>query len=359
MAAHVMSMMTDRLSTMVLGSLSAADTQKVESIVDRLLRRNNKNTAAQNLSPAAERRLASREVSFNDAELIWLCQTCRKLFLRDSACISIKAPLKVCGDIHGQFYDLQTIFQKNGMPSNDNRYLFLGDYVDRGKQSLECIALLFCLKLLHPQDFHLLRGNHECVSLNATYGFYDECVRRTSPKVYKSFADAFDVLPVAAVVANRVFCCHGGLSPHLGAVSDINHNVKRPCDIGEQGLLCDLMWSDPSSRRVNGYCHNESRGVGHSFGPEQIDAFLTRNNFELIVRAHQVVEDGYEFYHNQKLITVFSAPNYCNEFTNSGATLVIDTELKVKINVIKGLTKKDKHDSSGSGGGAPRDYLDM
>jgi len=337
-----MSLMTG-ISTMIHGSLSATDAKKVELIVDRLLRRNSYQPATQHTSPAAERRLASREVPFDDQELIWICQQTRKLFLRESACISIKAPVKVCGDIHGQYYDLQRIFQKNEMPSNENRYLFLGDYVDRGKQSLECIVLLFCLKLLNPHAVSLLRGNHECVALNATYGFYDECIRRCSPKVYKCFADAFDVLPVAAVISQRVFCCHGGLSPYLGSLSDINHAVKRPCDIGEQGLLCDLMWSDPSSSRTNGYHHNESRGVGHTFGPEQIDTFLTKNNLELIVRAHQVVEDGYEFYHNQKLVTVFSAPNYCNEFTNSGATLVIDAELKIKVNVIRGLAKEDKH----------------
>lgn len=134
-----------------------------------------------------------------------------------------------------QFDDLIRIFDILGYPPSSN-FLFLGDYVDRGKQSLETILLLFCYKVKYRENFFILRGNHECAAVNRVYGFYDECKRRTSLKVWRTFADTFNCLPVACLIAGKIFCIHGGLSPHLDSMDDIR-NIPRPVDVPDSGLL--------------------------------------------------------------------------------------------------------------------------
>lgn len=157
--------------------------------------------------------------------------------------VETTGPIRLCGDIHGQFYDLLRIFDFGGDPRS-TRYLFLGDYVDRGRQSIECIALLFALKIRFPNDFFLLRGNHESDSINRLYGFYDECKRRYSIKLWRAFCDAFNFMPVAALISDKIICMHGGMSPELEDLNQIR-NLNRPTNIPEAGLLCDLLWSDP------------------------------------------------------------------------------------------------------------------
>ena len=123
-------------------------------------------------------------------------------------------------------------------------YLFLGDYVDRGKQSLEVVCLLFAYKIKYPENFFLLRGNHECAGINRIYGFYDECRRRYSVKMWKQFCNAFNCLPCTAVIDDKIICMHGGLSPELSQMEQIA-NINRPCDVPDTGLLCDILWADP------------------------------------------------------------------------------------------------------------------
>merc|ERR1719265_2093377 len=154
--------------------------------------------------------------------------------------LELECPLKVCGDVHGQYADVLRLFECGGFPPEAN-YLFLGDYVDRGKHSLETICLLLAYKIKCPKNFFLLRGNHECASINRIYGFYDECKRRFNVKLWRSFVDVFNCMPVAALVAGRVFCMHGGLSPELLSLDKIN-KIPRPIDIPDFGLLCDLLW---------------------------------------------------------------------------------------------------------------------
>ena len=134
--------------------------------------------------------------------------------------LELEAPIKICGDVHGQFADLIKLFEYGGYPGDTN-YLFLGDYIDRGKQSIECICLLLAYKIKHPENFFLLRGNHECSSINRIYGFYDECRRRYNVRLWKAFTDLFNFLPVAALIDDRIFCMHGGLSPSVKALDDI------------------------------------------------------------------------------------------------------------------------------------------
>lgn len=252
-------------------------------------------------------------------------------FSLEPSLLKIKAPIVICGDTHGQLADLLRIFEFTGHPPQ-TRYLFLGDYVDRGKYSIETVILLFTLKLKYPNHVFLLRGNHEDASLNRVYGFYDECKRKYNVKLWKIFVECFNMIPIAGLVEKKILCMHGGLSPSMTNVAQIDE-IKRPCKIPDDGIMCDLLWADPEKDMV-GWGPND-RGVSYVFGTDVVKEFTEKNNLELICRAHQVVEDGYEFFANMKLLTIFSAPNYDNTFTNSAAMLCVDKNLKSSIRVLE------------------------
>ncbi|KAL1427446.1 hypothetical protein MTO96_017401 [Rhipicephalus appendiculatus] len=186
-----------------------------------------------------------------------------------------------------------------GPPEDLRNYLFLGDYVDRGRHSLETICLLLCYKIKYPENFFILRGNHECASINRIYGFYDECKRRFNIKLWKTFTDLFNCLPVAAIVDEKIFCMHGGLSPDLQSMEQVKR-IMRPTDVPDQGLLCDLLWADPDKD----------------------------------------IMDGYEFFAKRQLVTIFSAPNYCGEFDNAGALMSVDETLMCSFQILKPADKK-------------------
>ena len=221
---------------------------------------------------------------------------------------------------------------KVGGECPDRNYLFLGDYVDRGKQSLETICLLFAYKIQYPENFFLLRGNHESAGINRIYGFYDECKRRFSIKLWKVFSDVFNCLPISALVDEKILCMHGGLSPELSSLQQIA-DIQRPCDVPDVGIMCDLLWSDPDGG-ITGWASND-RGVSYVFGIDVVNKFLDQHDLDLIVRAHQVVEDGYEFFAGRKLVTVFSAPNYCGEFDNAGGMLSVGDDLTCSFQLLK------------------------
>lgn len=250
----------------------------------------------------------TKTVCLKNAEITAICTAARELFLSQPALLELSAPVKIVGDVHGQYTDLIRLFEMCGFPPSSN-YLFLGDYVDRGKQSLETILLLLCYKLKYPENFFLLRGNHECANVTRVYGFYDECKRRCNIKIWKTFIDTFNCLPIASIVAGKIFCVHGGLSPSLSHMDDIR-GIARPTDVPDYGLLNDLLWSDPADMEED-WEPNE-RGVSYCFGKKVIMNFLQRHDFDLVCRAHMVVEDGYEFYQDRILVTVFSAPNVSN-----------------------------------------------
>ncbi|KAI9311253.1 Metallo-dependent phosphatase-like protein [Dichotomocladium elegans] len=264
-----------------------------------------------------------KSVCFRNSEIAAICRAAQEVFLSQPSLIELNPPVKVLGDIHGQYHDLLRLFDMGGFPPESN-YLFLGDYVDRGKQSLETILLLFCYKIKYPENFFILRGNHECANVTRVYGFYDECKRRTSIKTWKTFIDAFNTLPIAGLVAGKIFCVHGGLSPSLNALDDVR-NIMRPTDVPEYGLLNDLLWSDPSDTTDD--WEDSERGVSYCFGKRIVNEFLAKFDLDLICRAHMVVEDGYEFFNDRSLVTVFSAPNYCGEFDNFGAIMSVSEEL--------------------------------
>ena len=250
--------------------------------------------------------------------------------------------------------------------------MFLGDYVDRGKQSLEVVCLLFAYKIKYPENFFLLRGNHECAGINRIYGFYDECRRRFSVKMWKQFCNTFNCLPCCAVIDDKIICMHGGLSPELSQMEQIA-NIARPCDVPDTGLLCDILWADPDpsitvscievlryyiarknpvlltlAALLQGWGEND-RGVSFTFGGDVVRQFLRRHDLDLVVRAHQVVEDGYEFFAGRELVTVFSAPNYCGEFDNAGAMMAVDDTLMCSFQILKPASAAQQRGAYGGG----------
>mmetsp|Transcript_159834 Transcript_159834/g.298018 ORF Transcript_159834/g.298018 Transcript_159834/m.298018 type:complete len:1108 (-) Transcript_159834:131-3454(-) len=270
-----------------------------------------------------------------DGEVKLLCSAAREKILAQPPLLELEAPIKILGDIHGQFPDLLRFFQMTDVEKSN--YLFLGDYVDRGKQSLETIILLLALKLKRPENFFLLRGNHECASITRIYGFYDECKRRFNIKLWKSFCDVFNCFPLAAVVEDKIFCCHGGPSPELTHLDKIRR-IMRPTDVPDTGIICDLLWADPDQDML-GWCEND-RGVSFTFGPDVAQDFLCQHDLDLIARAHQVVEDGYEFFANRRLVTIFSAPNYCGEFDNAGAVLEVKDDMLCTFKRVRGCPQR-------------------
>ncbi|KAE9615951.1 hypothetical protein Lal_00017649 [Lupinus albus] len=276
-----------------------------------------------------------KQVQLSESEIRQLCVNARQIFLSHPILLQLTAPIRLCGDIHGQYQDLLRLFEYGGYPPAAN-YLFLGDYVDRGKQSLETICLLLAYKIRYPDKIHLLRGNHEDAKINRIYGFYDECKRRFNVRLWKIFTDCFNCLPVAALIDGKILCMHGGLSPELQNLNQIKE-IQRPTEIPDNGLLCDLLWSDPDST-IDGWAESD-RGVSCTFGSDAVTEFLDKNDLDLICRGHQVVEDGYEFFAKRRLVTIFSAPNYGGEFDNAGALLSVDESLVCSFEILKPIDR--------------------
>jgi len=278
-----------------------------------------------------------RDINIPLKDLLFIIKETTTVFKSQPMLLGIPEPddvnLNICGDIHGQFTDLIDIFKTCGFPS-DVDYLFLGDYVDRGKNSIESITLLFCFKLLYPSRFNLLRGNHECSSLSKQYGFYDECVRRYgNDTIWKSFTGCFEYMPVSAVVGKAIFCVHAGIPRTLNDLEDIN-NIERPVEIPDEGLLCDLLWSDPNLSNEPGWAPSE-RGVSYMYGPDVVKTFLEKHDLNLICRSHEAVEKGYEFFSDQSLVTIFSAKNYCGSYENNGGVMIVRKNLRCSFKIIK------------------------
>lgn len=230
----------------------------------------------------------------------------------------LSSPVTICGDIHGQFFDLKELLCQGGYPP-DTKYVFMGDFVDRGYYSLECLTLLLCLKAKWPNHVVLLRGNHESRQVTTVYGFYDECITKYgTPSIWHLCCQLFDFLALGALIDQRVLCVHGGLSPDLSTVSDWAR-LDRVGEIPQQGPICDLLWSDPDENV--GTWMPSARGAGWIFGETIVDLFLELNNLDLICRAHQLAQEGYEYKFNRKLVTVWSAPNYCYRCGNLAAIL--------------------------------------
>jgi serine/threonine-protein phosphatase 4 catalytic subunit len=240
--------------------------------------------------------------------------------------VFVDPPITVCGDTHGQFFDLLELFAIGG-PCPDTNYLFLGDYVDRGYFSLETFLLLLCLKIRYPNRLTLLRGNHESRQTSQAYGFYDEVVRKYGdPAMWDLFNTVFDLLPLCGVIGSKIFCVHGGLSPALTQIEQIQRQ-DRNREVPEQGPICDLLWSDPEN--VPNFTISP-RGAGHLYGETAVRQFNRTNKLTLICRAHQLASDGYQEWFDRRLFTVWSAPNYCYRGGNPASLLEVDPECNTK-----------------------------
>jgi len=245
--------------------------------------------------------------------------------------LNVDSPVTVCGDVHGQFFDLLKLFEVGGPPDTTN-YLFLGDYVDRGYYSIECVLYLWSLKLMHDNNIHLLRGNHECRHLTEYFTFKQECLTKYSEEVYDACMVAFDALPIAALMNEQFLCVHGGLSPEIKTIDDIRQ-VNRFQEPPAFGALCDLIWSDPGEdfgkepQGTEDFIPNQTRGCGYFYSFNAVCKFLQENNLLSMIRAHEAQDQGYKMFRRNaatgfpSLITIFSAPNYLDVYNNKAAVL--------------------------------------
>jgi diadenosine tetraphosphatase ApaH/serine/threonine PP2A family protein phosphatase len=242
---------------------------------------------------------------------------------KESNLLELQSPIIICGDVHGQLYDVFQLFEAAGSPA-DNKFLFMGDYVDRGYYSILTFSYLAALKLKYKGNIWLLRGNHECRQVNQMYGFYSECQTVFGhPGTWSLCNEVFDLLPMAAVIDDKVFSVHGGISPDIPLIEKINM-INRNEELPSRGPFCDLTWSDPDEEnqwRVN------ARGAGYLFGARQVEEFLSLNRLDFVTRSHQLTQEGYEWFFNKKLITVWSAPNYMYRSGNKATIMKYSKDL--------------------------------
>eukprot|EP00127_Corallochytrium_limacisporum_P005562 Clim_evm79s207 gene=Clim_evmTU79s207 len=266
-----------------------------------------------------------------ESEVKALCAKAREILVEESNVQRVDSPVTICGDIHGQFYDLKELFQVGGdVP--DTNYLFMGDFVDRGFYSVETLLLLLALKVRYPDRITLIRGNHESRQITQVYGFYEECLRKYgSVNVWRYCTEIFDYLSLSALIDEKVFCVHGGLSPSINTLDQIR-TLDRKQEVPHDGAMCDLLWSDPED--IEGWGLSP-RGAGYLFGSEVVQQFNSTNNIDLICRAHQLVMEGYKMMFNDTIVTVWSAPNYCYRCGNVAAILELDENLQTNFKIFE------------------------
>ncbi|KAF8001428.1 hypothetical protein HF325_003929 [Metschnikowia pulcherrima] len=255
--------------------------------------------------------------------LLAVCSTRAPILAR--SCWKKARKVTVVGDTHGQFYDVLNLFQKFGHVSPEHVYLFNGDFVDRGSWSCEVALYLYVLKVIYPKSIFINRGNHETNDMNKTYGFTDECEAKYSRKVFEAFAESFGALPLATLINQLYLVMHGGLFSNDKVTLDDIRKINRFPSSGSsqparEGLAMELLWTDPQPE--NGRSPSK-RGLGIQFGPDITERFCLSNKIRKVLRSHEVRMGGVESEHNGRLITVFSAPNYCDSTGNLGGVVHI------------------------------------
>lgn len=286
--------------------------------------------------------LEGKCISEKDVKI--LCDKVKEILIEESNVQPVSAPVIVCGDIHGQFFDLLELFRTGGeIPQS--RYVFLGDYVDRGYNSVETLELLLCLKLKYPGHITLLRGNHESRQICLSYGFYEEITRKYgNANAWKYFNDIFDYMSIGAIIEGQIFCIHGGLSPLISTIDQIRL-LNRQQEIPHDGAFCDLMWSDPDDIET---WIMSCRGAGWIFGSKVVREFNHLNDIELICRAHQLVNEGFKYWFDNGLVTVWSAPNYCYRCGNKASILSFNEDLTRSFDIFNAVPESSdsKHPKS-------------
>ncbi|KAF8804628.1 serine/threonine-protein phosphatase 2B catalytic subunit A1 [Phlegmacium glaucopus] len=277
-----------------------------------------------------------REGRVTEDQALWILENATDLLRKEGNVLQVDAPITVCGDIHGQYYDLMKLFEVGGSPA-ETRYLFLGDYVDRGYFSIECVLYLWSLKIWYPGSLFLLRGNHECRHLTDYFTFKLECKHKYSERVYDACMESFCALPLAAIMNKQFLCIHGGLSPELNTLDDLR-NIDRFREPPTHGLMCDILWADPvedfgTEKITDSFVHNHVRGCSYFFTYQAACQFLERNNLLSIIRAHEAQDAGYRMYRKTKttgfpsVMTIFSAPNYLDVYNNKAAVLKYESNV--------------------------------
>lgn len=285
------------------------------------------------------------DIHISTEEIRDISKAAAESFMKHKGLIKLSSdvlPLTVVGDLHGQLVDLRKIIDRCGDPAV-NTYIFLGDYVDRGTQGLELAILLFCYQIRYPERVFLLRGNHEDLNTTSTYGFYDECMQKYGRRgewVYLALINTFNHLPLCAIIGGRVLCMHGGLSPHIESLEDIEQ-VPRPSIIPPYGMMCDIVWSDPDTHQPGWSL--SCRGISFSFDETVVEQFCQKHNIDLIVRAHQITGDmvrgGHKMFAGGRLVTIFSAPNYQN-MMNDGCVLRVKKNFAVNFFIFRPVTRR-------------------
>jgi serine/threonine-protein phosphatase 6 catalytic subunit len=277
----------------------------------------------------------------SEKDLRMVCEKVKEILIEESNVQPVSAPVTVCGDIHGQFYDLLELFRVAGeMPTTN--YIFIGDFVDRGYNSVETFELLMCLKVKYPAHITLLRGNHESRQITLVYGFFDEIVRKYgNANPWKYCTDVFDHLGLAALIEGKILCIHGGLSPDIRTLDNIR-TIERKVEIPHEGPFCDLMWSDPEDLET-GTWQMSPRGAGWIFGSKVTKEFNHLNGLDLVARAHQLVQEGYKYWFPEKsLVTVWSAPNYCYRCGNVASVLNINEDLEREFKIFNAVPESSR-----------------
>ncbi|KAG0646656.1 Serine threonine-phosphatase 2B catalytic subunit [Hyphodiscus hymeniophilus] len=271
-----------------------------------------------------------REGRLTEEQALYIIEEGTKVLKQEPNLLEMDAPITVCGDVHGQYYDLMKLFEVGGDPA-ETRYLFLGDYVDRGYFSIECVLYLWSLKIWYPNTLWLLRGNHECRHLTDYFTFKLECKHKYSEKIYEACMDSFCALPLAAVMNKQFLCIHGGLSPELHTLDDLK-SIDRFREPPTHGLMCDILWADPleefgQEKTSEYFIHNHVRGCSYFFSYPAACNFLEKNNLLSVIRAHEAQDAGYRMYRKTRttgfpsVMTIFSAPNYLDVYNNKAAVL--------------------------------------
>ncbi|VDN95914.1 unnamed protein product [Rodentolepis nana] len=292
--------------------------------------------------------LKGEYAKLSEVELTQLYSVMQDIFLEDNIVIDLdlSTPLYIIGDIFGQFGDLLRMFKLMGNPP-ERRYLFLGNYINRGDRSTETLTYLYCLKLKFPKHIYLLRGNHECQHVSENYGFYNECIARFTGKLWQPIVRTFDHLPLIAIIEEKIFCCHSGMSPNIQrkGISSLQEfrdylekTISRPTEIDTNVLMTHYTWSNPDPD-IEDWDENPA-GLGYLYGPSVVNEFCERLGIQQIIRSNEYFEKGFDYSFEGKILTIFSAPNYLGTFNNNGAIVEmnkhpITQEIKYHIKIIE------------------------